>query len=370
MTGISVRGLTKVFRTKSGKVHALRGIDMRVEPGEFCVLLGSSGSGKTTLLRCVAGLEKPDSGEIRIGDRLVFSGEPKTFVPAEDRGFGMVFQSYAIWPHLDVFHNVAMPLLHGKGKHSKQEVRRRVENALDMVQLGEYIHRPATMLSGGQQQRVALARALVYEPRALLLDEPLSNLDAQLRVEMRKELRRLVRQLHITTLYVTHDQSEALTFSDRIAVMYNGVILQEGTPTEIYGHPRTAFVAKFVGNSNLIEGHIVGRDGETGYYVVETGIGRLRGVSAQNLSQGTPVFISLRQEAVDLGMAHENGTTNIVRARIEDVTFAGDSIECQLRAGTEVLDARCSGFRGINFNVGQELAIHLFEERCIIVPRE
>ena len=367
---LRITDLHKMYITPSEEVQALRGIQIFVEQGQFFTLLGPSGCGKSTLLRCVAGLEQPDQGEIQIGEDVVFSSSQKLSVPAHQRGVGMVFQSYAIWPHLDVFHNVAMPLLHGKGKHSKQEVRRRVENALDMVQLGEYIHRPATMLSGGQQQRVALARALVYEPRALLLDEPLSNLDAQLRVEMRKELRRLVRQLHITTLYVTHDQSEALTFSDRIAVMYNGVILQEGTPTEIYGHPRTAFVAKFVGNSNLIEGHIVGRDGETGYYVVETGIGRLRGVTAQNLSQGTPVFISLRQEAVDLGMAHENGTTNIVRARIEDITFAGDSIECQLRAGTEVLDARCSGFRGINFNVGQELAIHLFEERCIIVPRE
>ena len=226
---LEVTGLKKTYTTREVEVPAVNSLDLNVEKGEFVTLLGPSGCGKTTTLRCVAGLEVPNEGEITIGGRTVFSYRKRVNVPVEKRDIGIVFQSYAIWPHMNVFENVAFPLKSGK-RIRREEIRSRVEEALRKVRMEEYIFRPAPQLSGGQQQRVALARALVKRPGLLLLDEPLSNLDAKLREETRLEIKDIVKDLATTVLYVTHDQAEALSMSDRILVMGNGVVLQEGTP--------------------------------------------------------------------------------------------------------------------------------------------
>ena len=219
---ISIRGLQKSFKAQHGKVDALKSINLEVGEGEFCVLLGPSGCGKTTTLRCVAGLERPDRGEIEIGDKLVNAPARRIYVATEKRDLGMVFQSYAIWPHMNVFHNVAFPLTQGRKRYSKAEVADKVRNALKRVQLDGLEDRPATDLSGGQQQRVAMARAMVTEPKILLMDEPLSNLDARLREQMRVELKKITKSIGVTTLYVTHDQAEALSLGDKVCVMNQG----------------------------------------------------------------------------------------------------------------------------------------------------
>ncbi|MDP2606359.1 MAG: ABC transporter ATP-binding protein, partial [Deltaproteobacteria bacterium] len=229
---ISIKALCKSFKSQQGKVDALREIDLEVKEGDFCVLLGPSGCGKTTTLRCVAGLERPDGGEIEINGRLVNSTNSRIFVPAEKRDIGMVFQSYAIWPHMSVFQNVAFPLTQGQKRYPKRLVADKVGHALKLVHLDGLEERPATDLSGGQQQRVAMARAMVTEPKLLLMDEPLSNLDARLRDEMRLELKKINRSIGVTTLYVTHDQAEALSLGDKVCVMHDGEIIQMAPPHE------------------------------------------------------------------------------------------------------------------------------------------
>ncbi len=266
---IEVRDLV----VRYGAVAAVRGVTFTVGAGEHLTLLGPSGCGKTTTLRAIAGLEKPTSGEILISGVPVFSSSPSVNIPAERRGLSMVFQSYAIWPHMSVFDNVAYGLR--VRKRPEAEVAARVREALDLVQLGELGTRSASKLSGGQQQRVALARAFVFSPSVLLFDEPLSNLDAKLRAEMRVELKELQRRLDITSVYVTHDLEEALAISDRIIVMRDGVIEQVGTPGEIYDRPRNTFVADFVGSANLIRGRRRADLERDGLVVIETAGGAL-----------------------------------------------------------------------------------------------
>src|SRR5689334_867354 len=251
---IRMRSLKKTFSGSAERVQAVDYVDLQLEEKEFFVLLGLSGSGKTTLLRCVAGLEKPDAGEICLGAQIVSSAELGIFVPPEDRGLGMVFQSYAVWPHMTVFNNVAFPLASGKRKLQRARLKDRVMSALDLVQLAPLADRPVPFLSGGQQQRVALARALAVEPKVLLMDEPLSNLDARLREEVRDEIRSLAKKLGITVLYVTHDQVEAMALADRIAVMSAGRILQIGAPRELYDRPATRSVGSFLGSMNELQG--------------------------------------------------------------------------------------------------------------------
>src|ERR671918_2106689 len=241
---ISIKNLIKIYNSGSDSVRAVDGVTIDVGEREFFVLLGLSGSGKTTLLRCVAGLERPEGGEISISNTLVSSAERNFFTAPEERRLGMVFQSYAVWPHMTVYQNVAFPLANGPQKISTQNIKKKVMNALEMVQLAGFADRPAPFLSGGQQQRVALARALAVEPRVLLMDEPLSNLDARLREEVRDEIRILAKRLDITVLYVTHDQVEAMALADQIAVMSQGKILQIGAPQDLYDFPLSRAVGE------------------------------------------------------------------------------------------------------------------------------
>src|SRR6266487_7045759 len=268
-----VEDLHMTYQTAAGPVRAVQGVSFTIQAGEFYTLLGASGCGKTTILRCVAGLEAPESGRIVVGDTVVYSSAERIAAPPHRRDIGMVFQSYAIWPHLSVFDNVAFPLVSGRRRFTRQAVQEKTRRALRLVQLDSLADRPAPFLSGGQQQRVALARALVAEPTVLLLDEPLSNLDAKLRTEMRFELKNLVKSLGVTTLYVTHDQMEALTMSDSVAVMHEGVFVEEASPKELYLRPRSAFTATFLGETNLIAGKVVGLAASDGLWQVETPYG-------------------------------------------------------------------------------------------------
>ncbi len=298
MATIRIVCLRKTYEFRGHRVQAVNNVTLEAPEGKILTLLGPSGCGKTTTLRCVAGLERPDDGEIRFGDWVVFSRAQGVFVPPEQRNIGMVFQSYAIWPHMTVFENVAYPLR--VRRVPSTEVRRRVQTALELVGLGALADRPAPFLSGGQQQRVALARALVYEPEVLLLDEPLSNLDAKVREQVREELRALQRQLRITTIYVTHDQIEALALSDVVAVMRDGNVLEVGTPRDLYERPQTRFVAQFLGTTNLLPGRLAGREG--GEVWVETPFGRLRTrANSVELAAGATVLASVRPEHVILG---------------------------------------------------------------------
>ncbi len=311
MISIRIENLTKRF----GTTVALRNLDLVIEPGELFFLLGPSGCGKTTLLRSMAGFYIPEEGRIFLGD------EDVTRLAPHKRNTGMMFQSYALWPHMTVAENVAFGL--EERKVPRDEIKRRVGEALESVRMDTYAARKPNQLSGGQQQRVALARALVIRPRCLLLDEPLSNLDAKLRLEMRMEIRRVCKEFKLTTVYVTHDQKEALSISDRMAIMESGNILQVGSPREVYRRPKRKTVAHFIGETDFIEGRVLGIDGE--FTVVETGIGRFHGVLGDADSKavaGDAVTLSVRPECWTLG--HEARPHNTVRGRIGEAVYLGE----------------------------------------------
>jgi iron(III) transport system ATP-binding protein len=293
---IRVDALHKRYPDQGSTAKAVDGVSFEVAQGELYTLLGPSGCGKTTTLRCVAGLERPDSGTIRLGDADVFSAS--RFVPTHKRDLGMVFQSYAIWPHMTVFENAAFPL-RVSGQRKRAKVDEAVGEALAMVGLSGYENRMATQLSGGQQQRLSLARALVRRPTVLLLDEPLSNLDAKLREHMRQEIRQLQQRLRITTLFVTHDQIEALAMSDRVAVLRDGKIEQEATPKDIYNSPTSEFVANFVGATNLVKGTVLRWSAQM--TTLETKFGELCAVSGSDaLPEGAEVTVAIRPEDITL----------------------------------------------------------------------
>jgi len=313
MEGIRVDAVKKRF----GDVRALDGVTVEIEAGELFFLLGPSGCGKTTLLRCIAGLEEPTEGSVHFGERDV------TGLPPHKREAAMVFQSYALWPHLTVGQNVAFGL--EERKVPKKEVRERVAEALALVQLDGYDSRSIDQMSGGQQQRVALARALVVRPRCLLLDEPLSNLDAQLRVEMRREIRRIVKDHSLTAVYVTHDQEEALAMADRMAILADGRVEQLGTPEEIYRQPRTARVASFIGETNLVEGTLL--ELRDGFAMVETEAGPLVGRVTDpdwTPEAGEKVILSVRPEAWSL--TAQAGKNEIAGTLVER-TYLGQRIQ-------------------------------------------
>lgn len=330
---IEVKSLVKTFAERSGNgVRAVDNVSFKVEDGRFYTLLGPSGCGKTTTLRCIAGLEKPDQGDIEVSGMKVYSSSASAFIPAYRRPIGMVFQSYAIWPHLTVLENVAFPLRVGKQRISNEEIKKKVSNALEQVELGGLEERMATQLSGGQQQRLALARALVREPQVLLLDEPLSNLDAKLRERMRVELRELQRRLRITTLYVTHDQIEALSMSNVIAVMSAGVIVQEGSPREIYLHPKTKFVAQFIGSTNQIKGQLASKTGD-GLGVVKSEVGEISCGLTSDLSPGSEVVVVVRPESIKLHRSNPGGSTNVIEGKVATAMFLGEYLDCAIEMG-------------------------------------
>ncbi|HZS01954.1 MAG TPA: ABC transporter ATP-binding protein [Chloroflexota bacterium] len=336
---IRIEGLAKTFATGHGQVRAVRDLDLEVRQGEFFVLLGPSGCGKTTTLRCIAGLELPERGRITIGERLVYDGDRHVALGPDERDVGMVFQSYAIWPHLSVYDNVALPLVHGRRKAPKGQEAERARRALGLVRLDGLERRSVTQLSGGQQQRVALARALALEPAVLLMDEPLSNLDAKLREEMRVELKALTQRLGVTTLYVTHDQLEALTMADTVAVMADGAVLQQGAPEAVYRAPATRFVAGFLGQMNFIPG--TARLGSAGAWTARTALGDLRCEAAPGLAPGAAVVVSIRPEEIELGAEPSAGgaaddAATVVPARVATRLFLGDAALCKVVAGEQV----------------------------------
>lgn len=323
---ININQINKSFSSHKGVFHAIDGASLTISQDEILVLLGPSGSGKTTLLRCVAGLETADSGSIEIGGQVVFSSSNGIDVPPERRRIGMVFQSYAIWPHLSVEKNVSLPLTHGRMGVSAAESTKRVRQALRSVQMSEFADRPAPFLSGGQQQRVALARALAVEPDALLMDEPLSNLDARLREEVRVEIRSLSKQMGVPVLYVTHDQVEAMDLADRVAVMDRGRILQVGTPEAVYNEPVNPTVASFLGSMNWVDGEQIGER------AADTPIGRL---IVSRAVAGKSIRIGVRPENVRLSRVPTEGP-NQIRGRCVSVSFLGDHRICRVSlAGTD-----------------------------------
>ena len=334
---IEIKSLVKIFEDGDNVgVKAVNDISFNVEEGRFYTLLGPSGCGKTTTLRCIAGLEKAIEGEILVAGKKVFSAQDGTFVPAYRRPIGMVFQSYAIWPHMTVFENVAFPLRVGKERVSSADVQKKVKAALSQVELNGYEDRMATQLSGGQQQRLALARALVREPQVLLLDEPLSNLDAKLRERMRFELRELQRRLRITTLYVTHDQIEALSMSNVIAVMNSGVIVQEGAPRDIYLQPKTKFVANFIGSTNQMTGQVTKLEGN-GTATVRTEDGEISCGILDGLASGSRVVVVVRPESINLHQKQPPSSSNVIEGKIGAAMFLGEYVDCTIELGKNVL---------------------------------
>ncbi|MGF7445778.1 ABC transporter ATP-binding protein, partial [Klebsiella michiganensis] len=297
MIELSVENLHLTY----GDNPVLKGVSMELKRGEVVSLLGPSGSGKTTLLRAVAGLEKPTSGIITIGKTRVYDGNPRSEIPAEARNLGLVFQSYALWPHKTVFENVAYPLK--LRKVAAAEIKQRVQTVLEQLGLGHLGNRHPHQLSGGQQQRVAIGRALVYNPPVILLDEPLSNLDAKLREEARVFLRELIVKLGLSALMVTHDQNEAMAISDRILLLNNGVIEQQGTPQEMYGSPRTLFAAEFMGSNNRLHGTVTALD--NGRARIEGASWALWGMVGEGVKVGEEATAVIRVERLRIASAPE-----------------------------------------------------------------
>jgi iron(III) transport system ATP-binding protein len=338
MPDVKVSHLNKQFGTNT----VLEDVDFTIRDGEFFTLLGPSGCGKSTTLNCIAGLEQPSSGAIAVGDSTFVDSSRKVFVPPEGRNLGMVFQSYALWPHKTITDNLAMPLQ--IRKIAKDEQRRLIDDALDKVGLSHLRDRYPHQLSGGQQQRVALARALVYSPTVLLLDEPLSNLDAKLREQARAWLKRLQEDLGITTVYVTHDQDEALALSDRIAVMSGGRMLQVGTPKEIYETPATAEVAAFVGRCNFLEATIAGVT-DSGAVVSLAANGQSIAVETDlDVQVGQTVTVAIRPESLRVCALDEDQTrpgANRLVADVLTVSYLGSRYEYDLKLGDYVVQVVC-----------------------------
>jgi iron(III) transport system ATP-binding protein len=383
MNVLDVNELTKSFgrgKKAAPDVAAVKSASFNVAGGEFFTLLGPSGCGKTTMLRCIAGLERPDSGQIAIDGTLVFSlapGMSSTDVRTERRPIGMVFQSYAIWPHMNVYDNVAFPLVSGREHLSRKLARQRVLEVLERVSLADKAEDWSTKLSGGQQQRLALARALVCRPKVLLLDEPLSNLDASLRVALRKELKEFQRAFGVTTLYVTHDQNEALALSDKIAVVRNGVIVQQGTPREIYDHPANKFVARLVGAANVLSGPLISGGSAP---AVETTFGVIECGGTTDLRVGSPVSCFIRRENVLIQSASvpeakragrvpdeidsQSQPTGVLTA----VDYVGSGLECTVRRGDTELQgwARAS----TQLRPGDEVTVRIARADATLLPDE
>jgi iron(III) transport system ATP-binding protein len=358
--GVKVEGVTKRYLHRvKGEIYAARDVVLDVRPGEFLTLLGPSGCGKTTVLRIIAGFEKPDAGRIR------FDGDDVTDLPANQRNIGFVFQNYALFPHLSVFENVAYGL-RVRGLVS-EDIGQRVSEVLALVGLAGYEPQFSGQLSGGEQQRVALARAIVIRPKVLLCDEPLSNLDAKLRVQMRHEIHQLQRRLGITMVYVTHDQEEAMAVSDRIAVINQGGVVQEGTAQDLYYRPVSHFVATFVGRVNLVPGTVA--DVVAGKVTISA-LGTVIAAPAalEGAARGDAVELMLRPEAIEL--VHGGGETTPLQAAVTSRTFLGEKTEYLLQCGGQVLQA-------VRYNAGPRdvipdgatVSLRLAEDAMTVLPR-
>src|SRR5574337_490486 len=354
-----VEGLVKRF----GDVAAVDGVSFTIEPGELLCLLGPSGCGKTTTLRCVAGLETPDAGVIRLDGQVLADGTQGVLVPPHRRRFGMVFQSYAVWPHFTVFENVHYPLRFG-ARLSREEMAKRTRDALRLVRLEEHADRFPHQLSGGQQQRVALARALVMQPAALLFDEPLSNLDAKLREEMRSELAEVQGRLRVPALYVTHDQAEAMALASRIAVMDRGRIRQQGTPGAIYREPADEFVATFLGSTNLLPGVVEARHG-TGDVRVRTGAGVLIVRAVAPPASGSRVFVGIRPEHLVVHLEAPPGDA-VLAGELVKATFLGPFTDCVVATGEVLLQVQVPG--ALAARRGDRVYLTVEPNACTLLP--
>jgi iron(III) transport system ATP-binding protein len=350
---VSINHLFKSY----GEETAVKDFNLEIAQGEFVTLLGPSGCGKTTTLRCVAGLERPEAGEIRIGTEIVVAPEKDIYLFPEHRNIGMVFQSYAVWPHMTVFDNVAYGLRVRRASGS--EIKTRTMKALELVGLDHVAERFATKLSGGQRQRVALARAIVYEPDVILFDEPLSNLDAKLREQMRDEIVRLQKEVGITSIFVTHDQSEALVMSDRVVVMDKAVIQQIGDPQDIYANPVNSFVANFIGVTSLLEGTLTARDGEVCNVEVPGSNGHdalhIQAVGGAGAKPGDKLFLSLRPEDITLHLSKPEGTShgNVVEGNVIDTIYLGSFLEGRVRVGEHEIGIQIDHYE--NLTPGQSV---------------
>src|SRR4051812_34971051 len=361
---LNVKGLcTEYLNERKQAIRAAHDVSFDVPQGKLFTLLGPSGCGKTTTLRSIAGLERPQAGEIKVADDVIYSSTRRIFVPPNQRGLGMVFQSYAIWPHMTVYENAAFPLrVARRRKFSRREIDERVLRVLATVDLAEMAQREATKLSGGQQQRLALARALVMEPRVLLLDEPLSNLDAKLRERMRFELKRLQRELGITTVYVTHDQSEALALSHAVAVMNRGRIEQIGAPRDVYERPRNQFVADFVGTTNFLDATVSGADGADGFYRVRCELGELRAQAQEALRPADKVVLSVRPEDIHLSESRPEGD-NVWQGTVDQKVFLGEAADWQVAIGERRLQSRVHP--SLRTRVGEPIFVRIDPEKCV-----
>jgi ABC-type Fe3+/spermidine/putrescine transport system ATPase subunit len=358
MAILKVKNLSKNF----GKVKAVQEVSFEATEGEVLSLLGPSGCGKTTMLRCIAGFENPDQGEIYLDNRKI------TPFPPEKRGIGMVFQNYALWPHMTVYGNLAFGLQ--IKKVPKDEITKKIKKVLDMVQLEGYENRYPRQMSGGQQQRIAMARALVFEPEIMLLDEPLSNLDAQLREEMRFEFTELQRKLGITAIYVTHDQAEALVISDKILILDQGKMIQFGTPKEIYSNPKNKFVAGFIAVTSFIDGRIDSFTEEKKKVIVKTDDGLVIHGFNNSFDIGKKVSIAMRMNVIkfiqDENKSDKN-TVNIFKGKIIQSSYLGNIIDYKIKVGS--WEVRTKSDAKYNFKVGEEVTFYLSPED-VIVTRE
>jgi iron(III) transport system ATP-binding protein len=357
---ICIQGVSKYYYAEGKTIKALDDVNLTIAANQIFTLLGPSGCGKTTLLRCIVGLEVPDTGQISIGGELMWSKEAGTSVPPEKRGLGMVFQTYAIWPHMSVFDNVAYPL-QVRGM-SRALIRDKVAATLRFVQLEGFERRPSTKLSGGQQQRVALARALVAEPKVILFDEPLSNLDAKLREETRKELRAFLGKLKITAVYVTHDRVEALALSDTIAVMRSGQIVEVGTPKKIYFDADHRFVADFIGRANLVPARIRAHEG--GFTIVDSALGTIA-CQQRDIPVGSDATLCIRPEFIRIVAGEARAAHNLVNGRVDSLVFVGEAYEVEIRVGAALLLAKIDA--DVTLDVGNPVSFTLDPAHCLLV---
>ena len=359
MAILKVKNLNKNF----GKVKAVQDVTFEATEGKVLSLLGPSGCGKTTTLRCIAGFENPDRGEIYLDDRKI------TPIPPEKRGIGMVFQSYALWPHMTVYGNLSFGLQ--IRKVPKDEITKKIKKVLDMVQLEGYENRYPRQMSGGQQQRIAMARALVFEPDIMLLDEPLSNLDAQLREEMRFEFTELQKKLGITAVYVTHDQAEALVISDKIVILDKGKIVQSGTPKEIYSNPKNKFVAGFIAVTSFIDGKIDSFTEEKKKVMVKTDDGLVIHSFNHSFDIGQKVSVAMRMNVIKFiqdEYKSDKSTVNIFKGKIIQSSYLGNIIDYKIKMGN--WEVRTNSDAKYNFKVGEEVTFYLSPEDIIVTREE